>query len=189
MNVSMKFKVFWNVPPCSLVTVDRRYRGAYCLHHQDDESWCMRQYAPLKRQSALMRLHGVATQKTVNSPPWEPEISRISSSLSSSLAWQPFMDHSFPWISWQQNFLRSLAVNPTPKPEPGGPGLRVATPPPRRQGNPAVPPGTGYPFQSPFYYTHELRWDCSYPPVTTWRSEDAKGKRSPIQVLTTVSIP
>jgi hypothetical protein len=33
---------------------------------------------------------------------------------SSSLAWQPLMGHSLPWISWQQNFYRVGAVNPTP---------------------------------------------------------------------------
>jgi hypothetical protein len=31
---SMKFRVFWDVAPCSQVDVDRRFRGAYCLHHQ-----------------------------------------------------------------------------------------------------------------------------------------------------------
>jgi hypothetical protein len=29
---SMKFRVFWDVAPCS----HRRFRGAYCLHHQGD---------------------------------------------------------------------------------------------------------------------------------------------------------
>jgi hypothetical protein len=24
----------WDIPPCSLVEVCRRFRGAYCLHHQ-----------------------------------------------------------------------------------------------------------------------------------------------------------
>jgi hypothetical protein len=28
--------VFWDVAPCSLVEIDRRFSGAYCLHHQDD---------------------------------------------------------------------------------------------------------------------------------------------------------
>jgi hypothetical protein len=33
----MKMKVFWNIVPCSLVGVDRRFRGAYyLLHHGDD---------------------------------------------------------------------------------------------------------------------------------------------------------
>jgi hypothetical protein len=27
--------VFWDVAPCSLAEIDRRFRGAYCLHHQD----------------------------------------------------------------------------------------------------------------------------------------------------------
>jgi hypothetical protein len=37
MAVSMKFRVFWDVAPCSQVDVDRRFRGAYCLHLQGDE--------------------------------------------------------------------------------------------------------------------------------------------------------
>jgi hypothetical protein len=32
--VSLKMAVFWDVAPCSLVEVYRRFRGAYCLHHQ-----------------------------------------------------------------------------------------------------------------------------------------------------------
>jgi hypothetical protein len=34
----MKMTVFWDVAPCSLVEVDRRFRGAYCLHIQGDIS-------------------------------------------------------------------------------------------------------------------------------------------------------
>jgi hypothetical protein len=30
----MKFRVFLDVAPCSNVEVDRRFRGAYCLHYQ-----------------------------------------------------------------------------------------------------------------------------------------------------------
>jgi len=31
---SMMFRiVFWDVLPCKMI-VDRRFRGAYCLHHQ-----------------------------------------------------------------------------------------------------------------------------------------------------------
>jgi hypothetical protein len=29
--------VFWNTAPCSLVGVDRRFRGAYFIHHQGDD--------------------------------------------------------------------------------------------------------------------------------------------------------
>jgi hypothetical protein len=32
----MKMAVFWDVAPCSLVDIGRRFRGAYCLHHQGD---------------------------------------------------------------------------------------------------------------------------------------------------------
>jgi hypothetical protein len=34
----MKFRVFWDVAPCSQVEVDLCFRGAYCLHHQGDKS-------------------------------------------------------------------------------------------------------------------------------------------------------
>jgi hypothetical protein len=30
----MKIRVFWDIAQCSLVVVDRRFRGAYCLHHR-----------------------------------------------------------------------------------------------------------------------------------------------------------
>jgi hypothetical protein len=33
----MKMAVFWVVATCSLVEVYRRFRGAFCLHHQGDE--------------------------------------------------------------------------------------------------------------------------------------------------------
>jgi hypothetical protein len=31
--LSLKFRVFWDLLPCSQIDVDRRFRGAYCLHH------------------------------------------------------------------------------------------------------------------------------------------------------------
>jgi hypothetical protein len=34
----MKMTVLWDVAPCSLVKVYRRFRGVCCLHHQGDES-------------------------------------------------------------------------------------------------------------------------------------------------------
>jgi hypothetical protein len=33
---SMKMTVFWDVVPCSVVEIDCRFRGAYCLLHQGD---------------------------------------------------------------------------------------------------------------------------------------------------------
>jgi hypothetical protein len=32
----MKITVFWDVALCSLVEIDRCFRGAHCLHHQGD---------------------------------------------------------------------------------------------------------------------------------------------------------
>jgi hypothetical protein len=34
---SIKMAVFWVVAPCSLVDIDRRFSGAYCLHHEGDD--------------------------------------------------------------------------------------------------------------------------------------------------------
>jgi hypothetical protein len=33
---SMEMTVFWDVEPCGGVDIDRRFREAYCLHHQGD---------------------------------------------------------------------------------------------------------------------------------------------------------
>jgi hypothetical protein len=35
---SMKTTVFLDVAPYSLVYIDRRFRSAYCFHHQGDET-------------------------------------------------------------------------------------------------------------------------------------------------------
>jgi hypothetical protein len=35
--MSMDVAAFWNVALCSLVDVQKHFRGAYCLHHQGDE--------------------------------------------------------------------------------------------------------------------------------------------------------
>jgi hypothetical protein len=31
---SLKLIAFWDIAPCSLVAIDRRFKGEYCLHHQ-----------------------------------------------------------------------------------------------------------------------------------------------------------
>jgi hypothetical protein len=33
-RTTFKFRIFWDVAPCSHVGVDLRFRGKYCLHHQ-----------------------------------------------------------------------------------------------------------------------------------------------------------
>jgi hypothetical protein len=40
----MKFSVLWDIGPCSLVAVYRRFRGAYCIHHHG--------YTPIMRDVA-----------------------------------------------------------------------------------------------------------------------------------------
>jgi hypothetical protein len=36
-STDIKMTVFWYVALCSLVEIDRHFRGAYCLHHKSDE--------------------------------------------------------------------------------------------------------------------------------------------------------
>jgi hypothetical protein len=50
----LRVAFFWDVAPCSVVEIDRRFRDAYCLHHEVD------------RQT-----HGATSQKTVSSY-WSP---------------------------------------------------------------------------------------------------------------------
>jgi hypothetical protein len=52
--------VFWDVLPCKII-VDRRFRGAYCLHHHP---WWWRKYVPLKRRSTII-LDVSTSQKTI----------------------------------------------------------------------------------------------------------------------------
>jgi hypothetical protein len=56
--------VFWNVAPCSLVEIYRRFRGDYWVHRHPSP-WWWRQQALLKRRSISTRLHGATSQKTV----------------------------------------------------------------------------------------------------------------------------
>jgi hypothetical protein len=55
---SMKTSVLWDISPCTLVGIDRRFRGAYCLHNQGDKP------ASPKRQWISAGLHSTASQKT-----------------------------------------------------------------------------------------------------------------------------
>jgi hypothetical protein len=64
-NDTIKFRVFLDVALCSHTEVYRRFRGAYCLHHQGD-GWWWWQYAPLKHLSTSTWLHGAISQKTLN---------------------------------------------------------------------------------------------------------------------------
>jgi hypothetical protein len=49
---SLKMTVFWYVALCSLVEIDRRFRGTYCLHHQGPDDG-----TPLKRRSRPLTRH------------------------------------------------------------------------------------------------------------------------------------
>jgi hypothetical protein len=97
---------------------------------------------------------------TLHSHPLEYKVS------SSSLAWRPVMGHSFPWISWQQDFykvgLSNLCPNPTWRTKPPYSW-------PLETGWRSYTPRHWIPMLFAFYKTHELHWDYLYPSVTTWR--------------------
>jgi hypothetical protein len=47
--VTLKMAVFWVVAPCRLLSVYRRFRGLYCLHHQGDELSLVNSYQTTRR--------------------------------------------------------------------------------------------------------------------------------------------
>jgi hypothetical protein len=79
-KVRMKTRAFWDIASCSLGREDQCFKGAYCLHHQRDQTdiseictasiirisspWWWRQYAPLKHQSTPT-LHAAIYQKAL----------------------------------------------------------------------------------------------------------------------------
>jgi hypothetical protein len=54
MAARIKMRALWDIVPCILVGLDRRFRFAYCLHHQASET-----------SSIPMRLHDAISQKTL----------------------------------------------------------------------------------------------------------------------------
>jgi hypothetical protein len=55
--------VFWVIVLCSLVEVDRGYRGAYYLHH--DGAQMMEAVGAYEMSVCFMKLHSAITQKAV----------------------------------------------------------------------------------------------------------------------------
>jgi hypothetical protein len=65
---SMKTAVFWDVAPGSLVDIDWRFRGVYCLHHQlnvEFQSLRRRQHVSAMRLYLSTRTCGLAAVNTV----------------------------------------------------------------------------------------------------------------------------
>jgi hypothetical protein len=57
----LKMTAFWDIALCSLIEVDRSFRGVYC----NEVPWWWMQYAPLKRQCTAARLHSAISQKAI----------------------------------------------------------------------------------------------------------------------------
>jgi hypothetical protein len=60
---NLKMVVFWDVAPCSLVDIDRRFREVCCLYHGRSNG--LQGGASPKCRSISTRLHGAASQKRV----------------------------------------------------------------------------------------------------------------------------
>jgi hypothetical protein len=76
--------VFWGVLPCKMI-VDRRFRGAYCLHHQEIETSVYnhftRQYIPEDNsEHHTRRRENLKSHKKKNVPVWYTGIYRTISS-------------------------------------------------------------------------------------------------------------
>jgi hypothetical protein len=52
---SVKLTVFWDMAPCSLIEADRRFRSAYCLHHQHRFT-CKRLHGDISQKAAVFIL-------------------------------------------------------------------------------------------------------------------------------------
>jgi hypothetical protein len=56
-------RVFWDIAPYSLIGADRRFRGAYCHHHDSPDDGGRMDVS--KRRPTPTRLHGALSQKTL----------------------------------------------------------------------------------------------------------------------------
>jgi len=75
--VTLEMTVFWATAPCSLLEVDKRFRGVYRLHYQGDESLLIGSKR-LSNSRHLPRDYTAQYPRTLSfsySPTWEPEIS------------------------------------------------------------------------------------------------------------------
>jgi hypothetical protein len=76
-NDSSKTPVFCDVAPCSLIEIDRRFRGAYCLHRQGDDDGRNKHFWNIGQFLPHFTAQHPRTQSSSYSPPWEPEISQL----------------------------------------------------------------------------------------------------------------
>jgi hypothetical protein len=67
----MKFRVFWDVAPCSHVDVYRRFRGEHCHHHHGDDSLMM----------GVVRISETSVNVKVTTRRYTPEDSKFHISL------------------------------------------------------------------------------------------------------------
>jgi hypothetical protein len=74
-------KAFWDTAQCSIVEVDRRFRGAYCLHYQDDvmEAVCSSETSVYFNEATRRSILQAATFKPVavttsNSVCWQASV-------------------------------------------------------------------------------------------------------------------
>jgi hypothetical protein len=67
---SMKLRVFWDVAPCSLIEVDWRFRGAYCLHHQGDKQALSETIAGYIAVDGPSPIQPAVLSRTAYSSPW-----------------------------------------------------------------------------------------------------------------------
>jgi hypothetical protein len=96
----------------------------------------------LNSKDAMHKMHGERTYTSFSSLALQPGV---------SFSLPPSQYAPIPRLIWKFRDNNSFLVwgfSPTPNPQPGGPGLHIYIP--WRLGGPVIPPGTEYPFESPF---------------------------------------
>jgi hypothetical protein len=53
MMMMMMMITFWATAPCILVEVNRRFRGVYCLHYQEDDGSSTHHYGAVSQQAVI----------------------------------------------------------------------------------------------------------------------------------------
>jgi hypothetical protein len=61
----LKMRAFWDIAPCSRVGVDRRFRDAYCRHHQSDEFILTASIITLMMETVLTSETSVYSKETI----------------------------------------------------------------------------------------------------------------------------
>jgi hypothetical protein len=100
-SIFLKMTAFWDLAPCNLTEVDRRFTGVYCLHHQGNDRGSTHLWNGLL-QWDYMAMYS-RTLSSSYSLLWEPELSHSIFLLATSI---PGLGSTHNIIQWVLGFSR-----------------------------------------------------------------------------------